>query len=68
MAQSNLRVAEIFVQVNYIVWFVLTTTVAFSVLYCGLRLVSTLQSHMQRFTTTNERYFTIKNGIFKVNV
>ncbi|KAI8879794.1 hypothetical protein K501DRAFT_192728 [Backusella circina FSU 941] len=68
MARSNIKAAEIFVQVNYIVWFVLTASVAFSVLYCGSRLLKTLKSHIKRFNTSNERYLNIKNGIFKIRV
>jgi hypothetical protein len=65
-AKSNVRVAEKFITANYLLWFVLTTGVACSVLYCGSRLIKTLQSHIKRFNTSNERFLNIKNGIFKV--
>jgi TctA family transporter len=65
-AKSNVRVAEKFITANYLLWFVLAISVSCPVIYCGSRLIKTLQSHIKRFNTSNERFLNIKNGIFKV--
>jgi hypothetical protein len=66
LAQKNLYVAEIFVRLLYVLWFVHCFSLACAVILSGWRLIRILNSHLQQFPTSAPRAASIKAGIFKV--
>jgi hypothetical protein len=68
LANSNLKAADICTQLLYVFWFVHNTSLSAAVLFCGSRLVKTLNKHITKFNATGERYAKVQAGIFKVDL
>ncbi|KAI8098042.1 uncharacterized protein B0P05DRAFT_100803 [Gilbertella persicaria] len=66
LAERDLRLAQLFSRLIYIMWFVYCTTLAALVAFAGVRLVAILQEHLQKFNTSGPRYVAIQTGIFKI--
>ncbi|KAI9287337.1 hypothetical protein BC943DRAFT_319551 [Umbelopsis sp. AD052] len=62
------RVAQIFIRLLYVFWFVEDSTLAISVVWAGSRLVQLLTRHLFQFRVTGERYSSIKGGIVKIKL
>lgn len=66
LAERNVYVAEIFIRLLYVLWFVHCFSLASAVMLSGWRLVKILNRHLEKFQTTGPRGASIKAGIFKV--
>jgi hypothetical protein len=66
LAKSNPKAAGTCIQLLYLFWTFYVACVTTSVLYCGSRLIQTLNKHLKKFNPTGERYKKVKMGLFKV--
>ncbi|ORZ22024.1 hypothetical protein BCR42DRAFT_405336 [Absidia repens] len=66
LAESNHPAARGFTYALYYCWFVYCAILAVTILYCGIRLVRILESHLDNFTMPRHRINNIKTGIFKI--
>ncbi|KAI8330633.1 hypothetical protein BC941DRAFT_475498 [Chlamydoabsidia padenii] len=58
--------AEIFIRLLYVFWFLHCGLLASAVLYTGIRLVWLLQSHLKKFKTSAAQEQKIQAGLFKI--
>lgn len=63
---GNDKIAEIFIRLLYVFWFLEDSTLALAVIWAGSRLISVLNRHLYQFRVTGDRYTSIKGGIIKV--
>lgn len=66
LAESNHFAARGFTYALYYSWFVYCAILAVTILYCGVRLIRILESHLENFSMPIHRINNIKTGIFKV--
>jgi hypothetical protein len=66
ISSYNMRVAEILLTVNYVLWTILTIGVSTSVIYFGSKLVSILNRLLKTIHAGSERYRKLKAGILRV--
>lgn len=65
-ARTNLYIAEVFVHVLYVLWFIHCASLAAAVLFSGIRLVRILNRHLAKIQSSGPRYASVRTGIFKV--
>jgi hypothetical protein len=63
-----MRVAEILLTVNYILWTILTAGVSTSVIYFGSRLLLILNRQLKITQAGSERHRKLKAGILRVSM
>lgn len=68
LAESNLKLAQIFTRLLYIFWFIHCANLSVAVFFAGHRLIRILGGHLEKFNTTGPRYVSVKTGIFKIRV
>ncbi|CAO3586974.1 unnamed protein product [Absidia cylindrospora] len=66
LADKNLYVAEIFVHLLYVLWFIHCSSLACAVMFSGWRLIRILNRHLAKFQPSNARSANIRAGIFKI--
>ncbi|SAM00509.1 hypothetical protein [Absidia glauca] len=66
LAESNHFAARGFTYALYYSWFVYCAILAVTILYCGVRLIRILESHLENFSMPIHRINNIKTGIFKI--
>ncbi|KAI8096316.1 uncharacterized protein BX664DRAFT_291127 [Halteromyces radiatus] len=66
LATRNLYVAEIFIHLLYVLWFVHCVSLSCAVVLSGWRLVRILNRHLAKFQTSRPRAASIQAGIFKI--
>jgi hypothetical protein len=66
LGRSNLPLAETFIRLLYVFWFIHCFSLAMAVLFSGFRLVKVLETHMSKFNSSGPRYASVKAGIFKI--
>ncbi|KAG2176232.1 hypothetical protein INT43_005466 [Umbelopsis isabellina] len=65
---GNDKVAEIFIRLLYIFWFLEDSVLTLAVVWAGSRLISVLNRHLYQFRVTGDRYTSIKGGIMKIKL
>ncbi|KAI8061561.1 hypothetical protein BC940DRAFT_279565 [Gongronella butleri] len=66
LADSNPYLAEVFIHVLYVLWFIHCSALGLTVLMCGIRLVGVLNVYLAKFQRTGSRWAPLKTGIFKI--
>ncbi|CAO3630763.1 unnamed protein product [Cunninghamella blakesleeana] len=66
LAESNQYVAEIFIRVLYVLWFIHCFSLATAVMLSGWKLLRILDQHLAKFQNSGPRAASIQAGIFKI--
>lgn len=68
LAESNMRLAQVFTRLLYIFWFIHCFSLSLAVFFSAHRLIRILGEHLNKFKTSGPRYVSVKTGIFKIRL
>ncbi|ORZ16259.1 hypothetical protein BCR42DRAFT_374720 [Absidia repens] len=67
-ADRDVYIAEICTRLLYVMWFLHNTTLTTAVSFAGYRLIKILNTHLQKFKTSGDRYASVKIGIYRIKM